>query len=179
MGTQRQMGLIQRMFGRKADPATAMQPLYDQVVARAREPHWYEAGAVPDTMDGRFDMIAALLSLVLLRLEPEEEARQESVWLTELFVQDMDGQLRQLGIGDVSVGKHMGKMMSALGGRLGAYRRAFNGEITLDAAIRRNIFREKAAPDAGVAHVEKEMRAHAASLAELKTQALLSGRAPW
>ena len=85
MGTQRQMGLIQRMFGRKADPATAMQPLYDQVVARAREPHWYEAGAVPDTMDGRFDMIAALLSLVLLRLEPEEEARQESVWLTELF----------------------------------------------------------------------------------------------
>jgi len=69
--------------------------------------------------------------------------------------------------------------MSALGGRLGAYRKAFGGEMTLDAAIRRNIFREEAAPETGVAHVEKEMRAHAASLAELKTEALLSGRAPW
>ena len=52
-------------------------------------------------------------------------------------------------------------------------------EITLDAAIRRNIFREEAAPDTGVAHVAQEMRAHAASLAELSTPALLSGRAPW
>ena len=118
------MGLIQRIFGGKADPSAALLPLYEQVVARARAPHWYEEGAVPDTIDGRFDMIAAVLSLVLLRLEPEEKARRESVWLTELFVADMDGQLRQIGIGDVSVGKHMGKMMSALGGRLGAYRLA-------------------------------------------------------
>ena len=116
------MGLIGRIFRRKADDAAPLLPLYEQVVARARQPHWYEDGAVPDTMDGRFDMIATLLSVVLLRLERGDEARQESVWLTELFVTDMDGQLRQMGIGDVSVGKHMGKMMSALGGRLGAYR---------------------------------------------------------
>ncbi|WP_420606598.1 ubiquinol-cytochrome C chaperone family protein [Novosphingopyxis sp.] len=173
------MGLIQRIFGGKADPSAALLPLYEQVVARARAPHWYEEGAVPDTIDGRFDMIAAVLSLVLLRLEPEEKARRESVWLTELFVADMDGQLRQIGIGDVSVGKHMGKMMSALGGRLGAYRLALPNGGTLGAAIRRNIFREEPAPDAGVAHVAREMRLHADALAGLFTDALLSGRAHW
>lgn len=177
------MGLIQRIFGRAADPSAAMLPLYEQVVARAREPHWYEEGTVPDTIDGRFDMIAGILSLVLLRLEPAEDARQESVWLTELFVTDMDGQLRQLGVGDVSVGKQMGKMMSALGGRLGAYRKGLapqeTGSAALESAIRRNIFREEAAPDHGVAHVARQMRVHVRHLSDLPTAALLDGKADW
>ena len=175
------MGLIQRIFGRTADPAAAMRPLYEQIVARARQPHWYEEGGVPDTIDGRFDMVAGVLSLVLLRLEPEQDARQESVWLTETFVADMDGQLREIGIGDVSVGKQMGKMMSALGGRLGAYRdgmRAADDEA-LSAAIRRNIFREEPAPGGGVAHIASEMRAYARDLARSATPALLVGKADW
>ena len=178
------MGLIQRIFGGKTDPSAAMLPLYRQVVARAREPHWYEAGGAPDTIDGRFDMVASVLSLVLLRLEPEEGARQENVWLTELFVTDMDGQLRQMGIGDVSVGKHMGKMMSALGGRLGAYRDGLKAagtgdDAALEAAIRRNVFREEPAPDGGPAHIAAEMRTHARHLAALSTPELLSGKADW
>src|SRR3546814_21170489 len=72
--------------------------------------------------DLRFDMITAILCLVLLRLEGAPETKQQSVWLTELFVDDMDGRLRQIGIGDMIVGKHIGRMMSALGGRLAAYR---------------------------------------------------------
>ena len=78
--------------------------------------------AVPDTVDGRFDMIAAVLCTVLLRLEREPEGLATTAPLTERFVDDMDGQLRQIGIGDIVVGKHIGKMMSMLGGRLGAYR---------------------------------------------------------
>jgi cytochrome b pre-mRNA-processing protein 3 len=86
-------------------------------------------------------MIAAMLSLVLLRLEREGEAgRAPSAHLTELFVDDMDGQLRQAGIGDIVVGKHIGRMMSALGGRLGAFREAF-ADGDLAAAIDRNIYR--------------------------------------
>ena len=80
---------------------------------------------MPDTIDGRFDMIAAILALVLLRLEAEGEAgRDPSVLLTEIFIDDMDGTLRQIGIGDYVVGKHVGRMMSALGGRLAAFRDA-------------------------------------------------------
>ena len=63
------MSLLHRLFGARREDA--VQPLYDAVVARARAPHWYEAGGVPDTVDGRFDMVAAVLALVLQRQEGE------------------------------------------------------------------------------------------------------------
>src|SRR3546814_20179510 len=74
------------------------------------------------SVDGRFDMLALVMTLVLLRLDSEgEPLRQAAVDLTERFIDDMDGQLRQIGIGDFVVGKHVGKMMGALGGRMDAY----------------------------------------------------------
>src|SRR3569832_2215954 len=114
------MGFIARLMGRRDDAAL---PVYNAIVTRAREPHWYEAG-VPATVDGRFDMIATVLSFVLLRLADDPAAAEPSARLTERFVDDMDGQLRELGIGDIVVGKHIGNMMGMLGGRLGAYRTA-------------------------------------------------------
>jgi cytochrome b pre-mRNA-processing protein 3 len=130
-----------RLFG-GGRAREALAPLYQAIVAVARRPAWYRDGGVPDTLDGRFDMVAATLSLVLLRLEAEGEAgRAPSALLAELFVADMDGQLRQSGIGDVVVGKHIGRMMAALGGRLGAFRAAFGGGGELDAALDRNIYR--------------------------------------
>ena len=96
------MGVWHRLFGRGERDALA--PLYKAVVAEARRPDWYRQGRVPDTLDGRFDMVAAVLSLVLLRLEEEGDAgRAPSAHLTELFVEDMDGQLRERGIGDIAV----------------------------------------------------------------------------
>src|ERR1700752_3172643 len=131
------LSLLQKVFGETGARA-ALQPLYRAVVARARDPAWYRDGGVPDTIDGRFDMIAAVLALVLLRLEAEGEAgRDPSVLLTEAFVDDMEAILRQIGIGDYVVGKHIGRMMSALGGRLAALR-----EDGIEAAVVRNIFHE-------------------------------------
>src|SRR3546814_18976680 len=90
------MSILRRLFSND-DPRDALRPLYSAIVARGREPHWYAQGGVADTLDGRFDMITAILCLVLLRLEGAPETKQQSVWLTELFVDDMDGQLRQSG----------------------------------------------------------------------------------
>jgi cytochrome b pre-mRNA-processing protein 3 len=59
--------------------------------------------------------------------------------LTELFVEDMDGQLRESGVGDIVVGKHIGKLMASLGGRLGAYRTALAGESAFAEALQRNV----------------------------------------
>ncbi len=133
-------GLWRRLFGR--EERDSLQPLYRSIVAAARRPVWYRSGGVPDTIDGRFDMVAAILSLVLLRLEAEgDPGRLPSARLTELFVEDMDGQLRERGIGDVVVGKHVGRMMGALGGRLGAFREALAPGGDLDIAIGRNIYR--------------------------------------
>ncbi|MGD9810767.1 MAG: ubiquinol-cytochrome C chaperone family protein [Sphingobium sp.] len=154
-----------------------MAPLYQAVVHRGRAVHWYVEGAVPDTLDGRFDMIAAVLSLVLLRLE-EADLRQESVFLTELFIDDMEGQLRQIGVGDVVVGKQVGRMMSALGGRLCAYRDGLAEGGDLGDALRRNLYRGEAVDDGAVAQVEKELRHFAAALKTTDPQALLAGQLP-
>lgn len=138
-----------------------MDTLYRSVVAIAREPRWYTAGAVPDTLDGRFDMVVLALSLVLLRIEREPGAEAEVVALTERFVADMDGSLRQIGVGDLGVGKQVGHMVSALGGRLGAYRGVFAGGEALTDALTRNLYR-------GTAPVGEALAWTAAAAQELK-----------
>jgi cytochrome b pre-mRNA-processing protein 3 len=164
---------LQRLFGR-ADPKDGLLPLYHAVVAQGRQPHWYVEGAVPDTLDGRFDMIVAVLAQVLMRLE-QQGGTQESVWLTELFVDDMDGQLRQEGIGDVVVGKHIGRMMSALGGRISAYRAALAGEADMADALRRNLYRGAPVTDTALAHVEGALRERWTRLGCLTRDAMLTG----
>lgn len=171
------MSLLDRLFHRKPDPRTTMQPLYQAVVHRGRALHWYVEGRVPDTLDGRFDMIAAVLSIVLLRLE-QADLRHESVWLTELFVDDMEAQLRQIGIGDVIVGKHIGRMMSALGGRLSAYREGLEPGGDMNAALRRNLYRGEAVTDAAVADVEARLRAFTAALEGFAVEKLVAGELP-
>ncbi|HWV11678.1 MAG TPA: ubiquinol-cytochrome C chaperone family protein [Sphingobium sp.] len=165
--------LFQRLFAR-TDPKDAIQPLYQAVIREGREPHWYMEGQVPDTMDGRFDMIVAILAQVLMRLEALGAA-QESVWLTELFVDDMDGQLRQEGVGDVVVGKHIGRMVSALGGRLSAYKDALLREAELRDALERNLYRGSAPAEDAVAHVESRLRSRWVRLSALPLDALMAG----
>ena len=170
------LGLMERLFGRTdAEPTLA---LYNAVVAEARRPHWYEAGGVPDTVDGRFDAVAAVLALVMLRLESEGPAGGEpSARLAERFVDDMDQQLRQLGIGDMTVGKHIGRMMSMLGGKLGAYRDGLAG-VDLDGAIARNLYRGDVPSPQAAAHVRSELLSLRDRLAGATAESLLEGRIP-
>lgn len=170
------MSLLRRIFG-ETRPRAALAPLYRAVVAEGRDPFWYREGKVPDTMDGRFDMIAAVAALVLVRLEAEGEAgRANATLLTELFVDDMDATMRQLGIGDHLVGKHVGRMMGALGGRLAAFRSARAGESDFAGAVRRNVFHEAPSSDEAVALVAARLEALAARLNALPAAALLEGR---
>ncbi len=169
------MGLLKRLFG-APDRGTAPQ-LYAAIVATGRAPHWYVDGAVPDTIDGRFDMIAAILSLVLLRLEDDPAAIAPSTALAECFIEDMDGQLRQIGIGDIVVGKHMGRMMGMIGGRLGAYRAGLAGEGLREALVR-NLYRGDAPDEAALTHVEAELRRLRDRLAGMTIDAILAGKLP-
>jgi len=168
---------IARYLGRDGDAAL---PLYNAVVLRAREPHWYIDGAVPDTVDGRFDMIAAILSLVLIRLESDPAAAGLAARITERFVTDMDGQLRELGIGDIVVGKHIGRMMAMLGGRLTAYREGLAGDAAmLDAALVRNLYRGEAPADRhAVAHVRDALHTLHERLADVSLARLTLGELP-
>lgn len=174
------MSLLKRLFGKdEPDPKDRMMPLYRQIVARAREPHWYLEGGVPDSIDGRFDMVAAILSLVVLRLEKDEAYRVEMALLTELFVDDMDGQLREIGIGDMIVGKHVGRIMGALGGRLGAFRDGMQDRNELDGAILRNIHRTETADATAIAYVREKLLALEAALAAELPNRISTGEGQW
>ncbi|MFZ4688539.1 MAG: ubiquinol-cytochrome C chaperone family protein [Polymorphobacter sp.] len=148
--------------------------LYHAIVAEARRPDWYLAGEVPDTMDGRFDMVALVLSLVMIRLEEAGEA-QLCADLTERFIADMDGSLRQDGVGDQVVGKHIGRMVAALGGRLGAYRDSRGDDFAFADALRRNLWRGEPINDAAVEWVVAEARRVAARLQATPIAALTAG----
>ncbi len=131
--------ILRRMFERKPDPG---QALYEAIVAAARQPHYYADMGVPDTVDGRFDMIALHMFLVLDRLNDSSlEATRQS--LVDVFFRDMDRSLREMGVGDLSVGKKVRKMAEAFYGRLLAYKNsASEGEAALASALARNIYVE-------------------------------------
>lgn len=165
------MGFFDR-FRAKRDETAA---LYAAVVARARETHWYLDGAVADTVDGRFDMIAAVLAMVMLRLESDPAGAAAATHLSEAFVDDMDPQLREIGIGDLLVGKHVGRMMGMLGGRLGAYRDGLAAG-DLKPALVRNLYRGEAPEAAALAHVERELLALRQGLDGVSLDRLIAGQ---
>lgn len=168
------MSWLGKLLGDKDEAAL---PLYQAIVARARQPHWYVDGGVPDTVDGRFDMVAAVLATVLLRLEGDPAAAEPSAQLTERFVDDMDGQLREAGIGDIVVGKHVGRMMAMLGGRLGAYRDGWAAG-DLAPALARNLYRGDPPDEVAVAHVAAALGELRERLAGMALADVLGGRLP-
>jgi cytochrome b pre-mRNA-processing protein 3 len=172
------LSILTRIFGGKSE-REAYRPLFSEVVAIGRDPAWYKEGAVPDTLDGRFDMIAAVLALVLLRLERDGAASaRASVLLTEIFIDDMDGSVRQMGIGDLMVGKHVGRMMGALGGRLSAFREAIEAGSGFESAVRRNVFHEEPPSQGALGFVSHHLKAFSDALARQPTASLLAGEVP-
>jgi cytochrome b pre-mRNA-processing protein 3 len=160
-------------------PQPPLMDLWNWITQTARQPHFYLRHAVPDTVDGRFDMVALVSCLVLLRLEALKLMRENAL-LTELFVDDMEGSLRDIGIGDMVIGKHMGKVMGGLGGRLGAYRNALGSdrpEAELVEVIARNVYRGSP-PEGAAAALAAEALALHARIAAAPTAALLAGRIP-
>jgi cytochrome b pre-mRNA-processing protein 3 len=171
------MSFLDKLFS-KENPNAVMQPLYDAVIREGRRIFWYEEGAVPDSLDGRFDMIAAVFSLVLIRLEDDEASNQQASWLTELFITDMDGQLRQSGIGDMVVGKHVKRMMGALGGRIGAYRESMDNRGQLVEALKRNLYRGEEPDGKGADFVASHLLRFHTDLANTSIANIISGQIP-
>jgi cytochrome b pre-mRNA-processing protein 3 len=167
------MNLLRRLFAPKPDPRDALRALWQAVVDEARQPAWYTHAGALDTVQGRFDMVTAVLAVGLVRMERSEALKVPSVMLTELFIEDMDGQLRELGIGDPVVGKHVGKVVSAMGGRLAAYRAGLAGNDALltEAVSRNSTLREGGDPAA----IAAGLRRWADRLARTSDAELLTG----
>ncbi len=139
-------------FGKKRHREAAHRIYLDAVTA-ARSPMFYQELSVPDTFDGRFDMVVLQVSLYIRRLEElGDEGRELARELVGFFVDDMDRNLREQGVGDLGVGKRVKQMAQALYGRLKAYSEALASKDrrgSLKAALARNVY-AGAAPSVAV-----------------------------
>ncbi|RMF08453.1 MAG: ubiquinol-cytochrome C chaperone [Alphaproteobacteria bacterium] len=143
--------LMARQFGRRPVDRAA-HGLYVSAVEAARSPALFTKGQVADTLDGRFDMIALHLTLVMDRLAHASDNKGDQVAaletrLMEVHFSDMDQALREMGVGDLSVGKKVKAMARAFMGRRQAYTSAFEtldadgDEAPLRDALVRNVYR--------------------------------------
>jgi cytochrome b pre-mRNA-processing protein 3 len=134
-----------RLFRPRFHPAT-IDSLYGVIVAQARVPDFYEEFGVADSVDGRFELIVLHLALVTRRLGREAEGAALGRALVDRFGRDMDDNLREMGVGDLTVPKKMKGMFEALYGRTRSYQSALQGALNetgseaLEAALARNVF---------------------------------------
>lgn len=166
--------MIFRLFRRDPRIGT-IAALYGAIVAQARRPVFYLAFAVPDTAEGRFELIALHLALLCRRLGRENDAaRVLSQGVFDMFCRDMDHNLREMGVSDLRVPRTMQKLGEAFYGRLDAYDRAMASDRARDlaAALSRNVLDGEAA---AAPRLAAYVRAAALSLDAIPIAHLLDG----
>lgn len=145
--------MLERLFSGFRDKKAAYE-LYGKLVGQARMPQFYTAFEVADTLDGRFDMIVAHMFLVQNRLKGEGQATAKlRRQLQEAMIADMDRSLREMGVGDMGIGREVKKMGVAWFGRLKAYAAALESDnpvSELAVAVARNLYKAEEAPKAGL-----------------------------
>ena len=168
--------VISRLF--RPDPQErAVQHLYVRLVERSREPEFYLNCGVPDTFDGRFDMLVLHVFMILDRLAGQGEREDALVQaLIDRLFADMDVTLREMGVGDLSVGKKVKRMAEAFYGRSRAYHEglASADDDALADALRRNLYRTADGTPSQVAAMAEYIRRECARLAEQPVDALLA-----
>jgi cytochrome b pre-mRNA-processing protein 3 len=152
--------MIFQLFRRtRDDPSIAS--LYGTIVARARTKALYQRFGVPDTVNGRLEMILLHLVLLLRRLNEEPDGAPWGQAVFDLFCQDMDDNLREMGVGDLAVPREMQRIGEAFYGRQGAYVTALasgNPEALVE-VLKRNVFEGGEGGEALASYVRAASRA--------------------
>lgn len=173
----KQMALL-NLLGRKRHERAGFE-LYTAAVGAARDPYIFETLGVPDTLDGRFDVIGLYVFLVVHRLHAaskEGQALAQAVF--DAMFSDMDINLREIGVGDMTVGKRVRAMWEAFNGRSAAYAAALDSgdRAALADAVARNVWRGKATPPEAAHTLAALVMEQSAHLAEQPIDALLKGQ---
>jgi cytochrome b pre-mRNA-processing protein 3 len=153
--------------------------LYGQIVAAARMPFFYRELGVPDTLDGRFDLVGLHAFLVIRRLSslppPGPDVAQA---VFDAMFSDMDINLREMGVSDLAVGKRVKAMWEAFHGRASVYAAAIadSDGAALAEALARNVWRGHVADIESPRRLAALVRQHAAMLEALPAETLLAGR---
>ncbi|MEP9377846.1 ubiquinol-cytochrome C chaperone family protein [Aquabacter sp. CN5-332] len=163
---------------RRHQPQPTIERLYGAIVAQARRPAFYTDFTVPDTIEGRFELLLLHTFLVCHRLKGEsEEARAVSQEVFDAFLDDMDRTLREMGVGDLTVPKRMKKIGQAFYGRTAAYDAALaEGADALTLALARNVL-EREPADAEAAMLAAYVRESVTKLSATPFADLMRGEA--
>lgn len=159
-------------------PPEAVVTTYITLVKAARNPFFFTALAVPDTIDGRFELI--VLHLFCLQQRLYKEDTEFSLLLSEEFFRDMDRAIREMGVMDTGVAKRIKRMGKAYHGRLQNYGAALADEQQLRAALSRNLY--GTVKEGDVAMLERMasyVRRAVTSVDQAPREQLLSGRYAW
>ena len=170
--------MLQRLFRPRSARATGAA-LFQAVTRQARQPVFYAELGVPDTVEGRFELYSLHVVLLVCRLKGEgPQASEVSQAVFDAYLRSLDDALREMGVGDLSVGKKMRKLGEAFYGRAKAYDAALGAPSDeLSALIGRTLFAD--APAGEVAAMTDYVRRAFAALAEQSLESLLAGEARW
>ena len=163
--------------GLTAEPARGA-PLFDAVTREARRPSWYIEGGIADTLDGRFALLSTIAAVVIVRLEQEGSAGDRmSVAFTERFIEVMESEHRELGIGDPTLGRTVRKLVSLLARRTELMRQACTSTIDWTTAARESLYKVNVAPGAPEAlrHCADALKDFSSRLADTNRSALEKG----
>lgn len=154
--------------------------LYDSAVAQARRPALYAVMGAPDTVEGRFELLTLHVILLVDRLGnccDEAQARRQALF--DLYIRNLDGALREMGVGDLAVGKRMKSLGRVFYGRAAAYESAFTAlpETTPLAGLIERTVLEGASADSGA--LREYILQCRESLAAQALDELMSGKASW
>lgn len=124
------------------------QDLYVSLVGQARRPEFYTVMAVPDTREGRFELVVLHAFLLMHRLNQDVDRTAElSQCLFDVFFADMDVSLREMGVGDTGIGKRIKHMIQNFYGRIAAYEEGLkSGRDVLKSALERNVYDQGVIP---------------------------------
>ena len=168
--------MMLRSFKARAQLQRKAGEIYGAVVTQARQPDFYLKLAIPDTPQGRYEIVVIHLFLVLERLRGAPHAGELQRVLIETFVADMDASLRELGTGDLSVGRKVQRAAAGFYARSGDYRAglAESGEQALEQALTKHVGAE-ATVNIQAAVLARYIRLAAAKLEEQSADVILAG----
>lgn len=170
--------MLASLFRRLTAQPEAGAALFDTLTFKAREPHWYIEGTVPDTVDGRFAVLATLTAMAMVRLEQDaDHGLLPSVALTERFVHVMESEHREMGLGDPGLGRQVRKLVGSLSRRTDLWRETIGSEHSWEQAAKDSVYRGDVSAEA-LAHCTRSLKEFWLTLAARSASDLADGKLP-
>jgi cytochrome b pre-mRNA-processing protein 3 len=149
---------------------------FDRLVSEARGPHWYLKGAVPDTINGRFAVLATVCALAIVRVEKGKTAELGSMALTERFIEAMDSEHREMGLNDPGLGRRVRKLVGSLARRVDQWSAAVAGERDWNETTRDSLGIDGEADPKALDHCAVSLRALWSRLCAVSGEDVIEGR---